>query len=114
MYLYACGRHQCIQFAGVQQGQMQGLEAASSPGCRNVHWTVSPKGSCGLDSALTYKGNVNVRQMLCWGGCSNGSRTTGSAEVNPSGLGLPACCQGREPGCENIPCRCSCTEELGH
>lgn len=58
--MHVCS-HLCIQFAGLQQGQMQGLEAASPPGCRSLHWTVSPKSSCGLDSALTYKGNMNVR-----------------------------------------------------
>lgn len=43
---------------------MQVLEAASLPGCRSVLWTVSPKGSCGLDSAPTYKGNVSVRPAV--------------------------------------------------
>lgn len=43
---------------------MQGLEAASPPGCRSVHWTVNPKGSCGLGSTLAYKGNMNVRPAV--------------------------------------------------
>ena len=32
------------------------MEAGSPPKCRSVHWTVSPQGSHGLDSALTRQG----------------------------------------------------------
>lgn len=37
------------------------LEAGKPAWMQKCHWTVGPKCSCGLDSALTYKGIMDMR-----------------------------------------------------
>lgn len=91
---------------------MQGLEAASSPGCGSAHWTASPEGTSGLDWARIY---VNVRQMAVGAGTAmEAEQPAASRETQLGGRSVARyCCPGREPSCESTPCRCSWTQELG-
>lgn len=45
------------------------LEAGKPAWMQKCHWTVGPKCSCGLDSALTYKGIMDMRLDVAVAGC---------------------------------------------